>query len=63
MSEITTTPRDELSRKLTQAVQLARHITSVQHPIVLRDILSDLLCDIEELWFAVDDSEEGSANV
>lgn len=48
-------PRDVLSRKIRQATQLAKHTATVPHPLVLRDILSDLMADCEALWLEIED--------
>jgi hypothetical protein len=59
MSDTATDPREVLSRKIRQAVQLAKHTASVPHPLVIREILSDILSDIEALWLEIeDDSRE-----
>ncbi len=47
--------REVLSRKIRQAVQLAKHTATVPHPIVLRDILCDLLVEVESIWLELED--------
>ena len=48
-------PRNELGRKLRQATQLAQHCANVPHPVVMNDILADLIGDCEELWMEIED--------